>query len=439
MGNLQIYVVFICVLMLSSMPFIGASTERRPLKIVSVTYASYTAYDEPLSVEITVSHEPDFIPTVAVFYTYFLNQTSLATGWRIASTYLRWVNGLGLSIFTAVIPNPAYHEPIQITLDAKFVFYVEVRDDLGNVILSCREADRWNANVQDDKFTFTVIDLYPPNINWIKKSPRTPSSSDTVTISANVTDDGSGIATLALRFQIREGKSDSVAMSLWSEDIYIAEIPPQMTGVEVKYYLEACDKAGNKIMSVENTYTVISSPEEQLQQSRLVLASLSVVAIILLAVGASFWRRSVRLGSRDENRATCTHPKAMTIMMGGVLFSAIWVYYQVLMEGLPLTGLIVAGIMIMFWGLLDPRVSTKFLPKETFNRSPPTTLIAEGYLLALFSVLVLAIGRFIGVYDLLKVYTLAVILVESVVVLSTSGLILTLAWPYAREISISLE
>jgi len=425
--------------MFSSMPFVRASTEPRPLEIVSVTYASYTAYDKPLSVNITVSHEPDFIPTVTVFYTYFLNQTSLATGWRIANTYLRWVNGQGLSIFTAVIPNPAYHEPIPITLNAKFVFYVEVRDDLGNVILSCRVTDRWNANVQDDKFAFTAIDPYPPNINWIKKSPRTPSSSDTVTISANVTDDGSGIATLMLRFKIREGKSDSVVMSLWSQDVYIVEIPPQMSGVEVKYYLEACDKAGNKIMSMENTYTVISSSEEQLQQIRLVLASLSVVAIILLAVGALFWRRNVRLGSGDEDRARCTHPRAMTMMMGCVLISAIWVYYQVLIKGLPLTGLIVAGMMILFWGLLDPRVSTKFLPKETFNRSPPTTLIAEAYLLALFSVLVLVIGCSIGAYDLFKVYTLAVILVESIVILSTSGLILMLAWPYVREISISLE
>ena len=141
-----------------------ASAEEGNLKIVSIMSNSETPYDVPLAVDIVVAHNSSRIPVVVVYYAVFLNRTVQSGGWRFVGADLSYrVTGYNVSVFTAHIPSPVYNEALP--YDTKIVFYVEAVDG-GNSVLSCRQEDRWNANIQDDKLVFVLTDPFAPE-SWV--------------------------------------------------------------------------------------------------------------------------------------------------------------------------------------------------------------------------------------------------------------------------------
>lgn len=87
-----------------------------------------------------------------------------------------------------------------------------------------------------------------PSITNLTRNPITPTSTQTVTISANITDDGSvQSATLFYAVGAANDQYAQVAMSnSGAGSTYSATIPAQADGSIVKYYVSAIDNGGNR-------------------------------------------------------------------------------------------------------------------------------------------------------------------------------------------------
>ncbi len=110
-----------------------------------------------------------------------------------------------------------------------------------------------------------IIETLPegPVVADVVSTPESPTSSDRVKVSANITDDSSvASATLYYSTSTPVTTTDtSVDMSVDSGDTYVAEIPEQADGTTVYYMIVAVDDEGNVTQSVEFSYTV-SNPLE---------------------------------------------------------------------------------------------------------------------------------------------------------------------------------
>ncbi|WP_167341854.1 T9SS type A sorting domain-containing protein [Nonlabens sp. SY33080] len=103
-----------------------------------------------------------------------------------------------------------------------------------------------------------------PGIANVSVSPNTPTSSDNVTISADVTDDD-GIDSVVLNWGTSSGSlGNSIAMTVLSGDTYTADIPAQANGTEVFFEIVATDdNASPEITTtIEASYQVFD-PEPQ--------------------------------------------------------------------------------------------------------------------------------------------------------------------------------
>ena len=153
------------------LPIHGYANEK--LKILSLNYPATIDTGQQAIVEATILHNEASLPTVTLYYTYFLNRTILAGGWRISKAELNCTTGTGVSLYIAEIPNPAYNE--KIPYNSKIVFYLEVKDPLEEVVLlTCNQSDRWNPYIQFDKYSILVVDESPPEIVEIKQEPEMP-------------------------------------------------------------------------------------------------------------------------------------------------------------------------------------------------------------------------------------------------------------------------
>jgi hypothetical protein len=105
-----------------------------------------------------------------------------------------------------------------------------------------------------ESLSSTVGNL-PPVISNIIQTPLLPESTDTVTVSADVTDDGA-VANVRLFYSISSAPFDSTDMALTSGDTYEAAISPQADGTTVEYYIKATDNEGLTSTSLTSSYTV---------------------------------------------------------------------------------------------------------------------------------------------------------------------------------------
>jgi hypothetical protein len=90
-------------------------------------------------------------------------------------------------------------------------------------------------------------DLQPPIINHIPLSDTTDTLND-YTISATITDEGSGIDTdsVYLHYQIESGPVIDLQMTDMGSDVYEADIPAQVYHTDIFYNITAVDLAGNE-------------------------------------------------------------------------------------------------------------------------------------------------------------------------------------------------
>ena len=105
--------------------------------------------------------------------------------------------------------------------------------------------------------TYTTTPAVGPQITNIATTPAGGiTSSDAVTVSADVTD-AAGIANAALKWGTTSGSlSNSLAMTNTTADVYEAIIPAQADGTTVYYALEAENTTGDTNTSTEMSYMV---------------------------------------------------------------------------------------------------------------------------------------------------------------------------------------
>ncbi len=96
-----------------------------------------------------------------------------------------------------------------------------------------------------------------PIISNINQQPSIPSPTDTVSISADVTDNGS-IVSVKLFTSIDSSPYDSSEMVLISGDTYEANVLPQTDSTQVQYYIKAKDNDGEMSNSSTFNYIVLS-------------------------------------------------------------------------------------------------------------------------------------------------------------------------------------
>lgn len=127
-----------------------------------------------------------------------------------------------------------------------------------------------------------------PIISNINRSPVSPSSSDIVTITADVTDDVA-LSTVFLHSSIDGGAFDSTAMVLQSGDSYSGEIAAQAANTVVEYFVRATDSDNLTTSSTTDSYTVSAPPMlvtiADIQANPAAFTNVIVEGIITLGAG----------------------------------------------------------------------------------------------------------------------------------------------------------
>jgi hypothetical protein len=103
-------------------------------------------------------------------------------------------------------------------------------------------------------------DRTPPVISNVARNPQQPQPSDTVTVTANVTDTESGVKAVTLLYAIGGGAWTSLPMSLSTGSTYTATIPKQSDGTAVQFKVKAEDEDGITAETAVASYTVHASP-----------------------------------------------------------------------------------------------------------------------------------------------------------------------------------
>jgi len=423
--------LLLVVLQIPSCMSVAASP--KPPSILSIVFPPTTPYDQPLNIETTVAYDVTAIPSVTVYYTY---ANSSSSGWRIAmaglnSSYPVFSSSSGLGIFTATIPNPVYHE--QMVYNSTIVFYVEVRDPFGNIVLTAREATRWDPTLLRDKFVVLVTDPYPPalvNFHW---TPSSPSAGEEIVFTAQLIDYGSGVSSVQIMYSVDGSTSKTLAMDEVQKGDYSAVLPALREGAHLTFHLLAVDRAGNELTGQTFSYEVGPPPillptRQLLTYIAIIISGLTIAAIWLVA----------RRRTRGPKEISMKHPKAMTALFALTGLFALYVYYQLLANGAPLLGLIVASVAVLAWGIIDPRVNILVPYKTLFGDYPPTALVAEGYIILVTGATPLGLGYLLHIYALSTAYRLFFPIAQSAVILAVLGILLQIAWPWLKEMDFGI-
>lgn len=101
-----------------------------------------------------------------------------------------------------------------------------------------------------------IVDLTPPTIASIMRAPENPVMGEPVEISASVTDTGSGVKEVTLRFSVGETAAwTDVTMNL-RNGAYVAQVPAQNVFSEVNYIIRSSDNAGNIAETTTQKFSV---------------------------------------------------------------------------------------------------------------------------------------------------------------------------------------
>lgn len=113
-----------------------------------------------------------------------------------------------------------------------------------------------------DLSTKQPIDLSPPSIVHVSHTPTSPTPDDTVTVSASVTDDMTGVKSVILLYSTDGGGAwTSVTMTFGAQG-HTATIPKQTDGTTVQFKIYREDKAGNSAESGITSY-IVQAPEPE--------------------------------------------------------------------------------------------------------------------------------------------------------------------------------
>lgn len=158
-----------------------------------------------------------------------------------------------------------------------------------------------------DAVRFITATDDPPEITNVSRSPQYPKDTDTVTVTASITDDNE-VTTVTLHFfSIPGGASGDILMfddgahgdGSTGDGIFGADIPPQPDGDEVEYYVSAMDDQEQETSASSYTYIV---GEDAPREYR--------------SIWADSWNRSFLDASQAEEIVnTCRENNLNTIMI----------------------------------------------------------------------------------------------------------------------------
>jgi hypothetical protein len=146
------------------------------------------------------------------------------------------------------------------TMDHTLVRKVDVTQGTTNWALSAgtnTTDSQWIVNAVN---TFSYLgshfmDVGLPIISNMSYAPANPNSSQTVTASADVTDNGT-LTSVMLHYTVNGGTEEMVAMTLGVAPSYSGDIPPAPDNATVVFHVEATDNEANTTVGGSMTYEV---------------------------------------------------------------------------------------------------------------------------------------------------------------------------------------
>ena len=210
-------------------------------------------YDDPAPIITNVAHDPVSPginqPVNVTADVVDQDLTTVELDYRVyTGTWSGWTNIpmdlLAGDTYNATIPGQVSGAVVQYNISAT--------DAWGMTTVSLDNGSPWS---------YTVADVDPPAINSVDQDPTTVRYTNTVDVTANVTD--GGLISSVKLFYTTNGwtSSDNITMVHTTGDLYEATIPAQSYGTTVQYYVNATDSADN--WTVEDnggsyySYTVI--------------------------------------------------------------------------------------------------------------------------------------------------------------------------------------
>jgi len=139
------------------------------------------------------------------------------------------------------------------------------------------------GNTAEDQ-VLVLVDNTPPSISTPSISPEEPIEGVEIIIDVKVSDLVSGVERVILWYRVGAGKWTHVDMA-FDGVFWIATIPKQGAYTQVKYYIEAYDRAGNMAKTDVYSFTVKAGVEE-IAPVNYVLLYTSLAASIALSVCA---------------------------------------------------------------------------------------------------------------------------------------------------------
>jgi len=133
----------------------------------------------------------------------------------------------------------------------------KLRNDIENAISNWIN-EPWKGELIEkvEDIIEKILDTEPPVIAEVWIEPETPAYNETVSVMANVTDEGSGVKTVILSYSMSMIEWVNVTMDL-VEELYVGQIPAFPYDTTVYYKVYAYDEAENPATAGPYTYTVI--------------------------------------------------------------------------------------------------------------------------------------------------------------------------------------
>ncbi|MEM2337128.1 MAG: Ig-like domain-containing protein [Candidatus Bathyarchaeia archaeon] len=152
------------------------------------------------------------------------------------------------------------------------------------------------AGNKAEKQIAVTVDNTAPIIDSVAWTPRTPSTNETVTVSAKIRENGSGLRDVSLWFRCIGEEWQKRPMTLKNGN-WTAIIPEFKEDVTVTFYVECVDKAGNIARSAENYYVVKAVITEGFMGIPLHWLAVAVLAIFAVLASTAYYLMKKKRGA----------------------------------------------------------------------------------------------------------------------------------------------
>lgn len=405
------------------------------LSLAGVTLPRSIAFDGQTEITVAMRYPVGSVPSLVAYNV--ISTSGPVSGWRSSDAQINLVDPTNSGfIFFLTVLNRTYNESLPFS--GIHMFYLEACDLSGNSLVTSKPEDRWNPMNLDGNFLISILDPYRPIITIYSASVRSVPSVLPVTITANVTDVGTGVANVTLTYWVGDGAAQSLPMTDVLGSIFQAKIGPQHPGAIVSYYVTATDNAGNSARSEVESYSVEPPPWFLELDNRPLIIVLFAVVVVTVGVAVRWGIRFLR--PRDSGHAEqLSHPTASSLLFFFTIGYSVYVFVQLATVGAPFTGVLMVCAMILPWLFADTRFSfVRFVPK-IIDRNPPLVLILEALSMLLVVAAALFLGLVSGVYGAASVALVGQTLGQQALVLLALGMILQYIWPSLKKSKLSIE